>query len=227
MATDAAIGPHRAEGICSRVIVDLGLTDVAMVTRAVECQGRILPVQSRILEARCMPNHALSGRIPLPTPHIVGNRQDLEPAIVQLRQQIAYVLAANEVPDPVYLPSFRSILYDMACMAIVWIRDRKIGNLAYKYRPVLGRKDLAGSGRGVLPQRKTMIRARPELVELLVALAAGIRSILADGLMPRPDLGNGKYYSRRHKGRSKDHPSRPVLIHQADSISARPSLAYL
>ena len=174
LAVDARLGPRRVVRVGAQIVVPGQLTDVATVAGRVERIQWVRPMHRRIgLGAGEMPDPA-GGRVePSPLVDIVGQRQGLEPSFSVGGQEVVYVLAAEDMGDPMSLPAGRAPLPHIP---FVGADERAIAGRAYVDLVLVGRQIRPGELGRVGLHRQSMMRRGPQLIERLVALPATARS---------------------------------------------------
>ena len=126
LATDARLGPNGVIGAASQVEIPRELADVTAITRGVEGEGAVPPVQRGVVPFDEMPHAALGHVEPLLLMHVVADGQSLEPAPVQKSEEVVDILAAQRVGDSVFFFPVGGSLNDPAALVgQLWAVDRR------------------------------------------------------------------------------------------------------
>gem|GEM_PF-5449753 len=97
LAVNARLGPGGVVAVGSQVVVLLKLADVATEARRVEGQRALLPVERLVVAVAEMANCAGGGIQPFPAAHVISDRQHLQLAPLQRREEIEHILASHHL----------------------------------------------------------------------------------------------------------------------------------
>ena len=172
LATDARLGPCGVIGVGCQVVVRGEFRHVAIEAGGVEGEHAVGPVEGLVAAVGEMPHAAGRHVVPGLFVNVIGQRKHLEAAAGHGREQVIDVLPAHHVDDGELALAIRPLFPHAARPGpdfhpVPAVAD---GNVA-----LLGRELGAGELRRVGLHGQAVPRGRPELVEIRMAVLAGLR----------------------------------------------------
>ena len=170
LATDARLAPCSAVGVGGNVVVGRQLAHVAIEAGRVEGKEPIGPGQGLVAAIGKMADAAGRGVVPGLLVDVIGHGQNLQAALGHGREEIIDVLAPHDVGDRVARLLAPPVSRTQPCCAD--LRAERL--FADHHRVGLRLEFLLGELRAVGLHGQAVPRGRPELVELGVAIVAGL-----------------------------------------------------
>ena len=168
LAVDPRLRPGGAVAVRRQVVIDRHLAHVAAMARGIEGVERVRPREGRRVVGKGA-EVAVGGQEPLLLPHVVGDGQNLQAALLQGGEEVEDVLPPHGVVDPVRPLPLRATLDDPCGLPA---DVGPVAQLPCREIPRRLRELLLRELRGERLHRQPVEGGGPELVEPLVALPA-------------------------------------------------------